>query len=85
MAQRPQIYTFSHFLDARRSPSTPPDLAPGESWQGWLVYSGSLPTETRALVLHIQNIEMDSATGTRGSSGWISYAPGLPFIPLAPH
>jgi hypothetical protein len=83
MAQRPRTYTFSHFLDARGRASTPPDLDPGETWQGWLVYSGQLPSDTRALVLHVQNIEADSSAGVRGFYGWISYAPGLPFIPLA--
>ena len=84
MGLRPPFHTFSHFLDARGSPSTPPDLKVGESWQGWLVYNGPLSPDTRALVLHIQSIETDAPGGMRADYGWISFAPGLPFIPFAP-
>jgi hypothetical protein len=75
--QQPPAYTLSHFLDSRGQPSAGPVLAAGETWEGWLVFSGVLPQDIRALVLSIGGIfgakDGDSRT-------WISYASGQPFI-----
>ena len=79
----PRAFALSHFLDGRGAASTAPILEVGQTWQGWLVFDGPLPSDTKAMVLSIQGIEGDApGEAVRRSSGWASYTAGQPFIPL---
>jgi hypothetical protein len=73
----PARFTLSHFLNARGQASAGPVIAAGDTWEGWFVYNGVLPADTKALILHVTGIIGDRDGDERG---WISFATGVPFI-----
>lgn len=74
-------HPFALFLDAQGNDSEAPVIAPGEVWDGWLVFHGPLPDDASALIVQIRGIEGSLAgSNTRQLSGWVSFTEELPYI-----